>query len=350
MSLVVTSAPRNDESGFGYYRRLASDNGFTSWRDLTDTAGVDRNRRQLLMRSDDVAQNLGLEPMWAEQAKHKEVHCRSWGPLRRSHNDAVCPECLSESLHLRHIWEHAYVTTCPQHHIQLVDRCNACGAGLTHERIHIGLCSCGHNLTSLPRLPATRAQHWLSMLIASNRQRSGEMEPILHDVDIAALAKMIQILCLHADPAQPKLLRTATAPRSISEAIKFLAPLEGLLDDWPSGFKKHVAQRIAGGRKDARTLNTLLGDWYIRLRKLAIGTALEPFIQVVIDVAAERTDCVLGLDSASELAESTSGYMRCSEAAKAIGISRSSLIDSILKNECVHRTRRTGTRGQVYEL
>jgi hypothetical protein len=37
MSLVVTSAPRNDEAGFGYYRRLASDNGFTSWRDLTDT-------------------------------------------------------------------------------------------------------------------------------------------------------------------------------------------------------------------------------------------------------------------------------------------------------------------------
>jgi len=350
MSLVVTSAPRNDEAGFGYYRRLASDNGFTSWRDLTNTAGVARNRRQLLMRTDDVAQNLGLETMWAEQAKQKEVHCRSWGPLCRSHNDAVCPECLAESLHLRHSWEHAYVTSCPQHHVQLVDRCNVCGAGLTHERIHIGLCSCGHDLTSLPRLPATRAQQWLSTLIASNRQQSGEMEPILHGVDVGVLAKLIQILCLHADPAQPKLLRFAPAPRSISEAIKFLAPLEVLLDDWPSGFKKHVEQRISVGRKDARTLNTLLGDWYVRLRKLAIGTALEPFVQVVIDVAVEKTDCVLGLDSASTMAEDATGYMRSSEAAKAIGVSRSHLHDSILANECEHRTRRIGTRGQVYEV
>ena len=350
MSLVITSAPRKEEAGFGYYRRLASDNGFSNWRDLTETAGVDRNRRQLLMRTDEVAQNLGLETMWVEHAREQEILCRRWGGLYRSPTEAVCSECLAESPHIRHSWEHAYSTACAQHHVQLVDRCNACGTSLSRERLHIGWCSCGHDLTTLPRVPATRAQLWLSKLIANNGSHSGLMAPTLRCVDIGILAKFVQVLCLHGDPTQPKLQRIAPSPKSVSEAIQLLAPLEVLLDDWPTGFKQHVAQRIAVGRKDARTLNTLLGDWYIRLRKISLGTALEQFVQVIIDVAAEKTDCVLGLDSAKTMAESTTGYIRSSEAAKAIGVSRSSLLDSILKNECSHRTRRTGTRGLVYEV
>jgi hypothetical protein len=180
--------------------------------------------------------------------------------------------------------------------------------------------------------------------------QSGNMVPILDGIDLGLLTKVIQILCLHADPMQPKLQGIVPAPKTIPEAIQFLAPLEVLLTEWPTGFKQHVERRIAAGRKNARTLNTLLGDWYIRLRKLAADTELEQFIQIVIDVAAQKTDCVLGLDSAKVLAESTTGHMRSSEAAKAIGVSRSSLLDSILKNECSHRTRRTGTRGQVYEV
>jgi len=350
MSLVVTSAPRNEEAGFGYYRRLASDNGFSSWRDLTDTAGVDRNRRQLLMRTDEVARNLGLESTWAEHARKQEILCRSWGALYRSHTDAVCPDCLAESPHIRHSWEHAYSIACPQHQVQLVDRCNSCGIGLSWERLHIGLCSCGQDLVNLPRVPATHVQLWLSKLISSNGQHSGNMAPNLHDTDLATLTRVIQILCQHADPTQPKLQGTVPAPKSILEAIRFLSPLEDLLAEWPTGFKQHVEQRIAVGRKNARTLNTLLGDWYIRLRKLVADTALEQFVQIVIDVAAQKTDCVLGLDSAKTMAESTTGYMRSSDAAKAIGVSRSCLLDSILENKCSHRTRRTGTRGQVYEV
>lgn len=349
MTLVAPSAPRKEESGFGYLRRLASDNGL-SLRDLTETAGVGRNRQQLIMRTDEVAKNLGLELTWVENAKQKEVLCRSWRALYRSQTDAVCSICLAESPHLRHSWEHAYSTACPRHQMQLVDRCNACGIGLSRERLHIESCSCGHDLRNLPRVPATRAQLWLSTLIFNDGFQIGNMTPILHGVDINVLAKVVQILCLHADPIQPKLQGIAPAPKSVSEAIQFLAPLDVLLAEWPAGFRQHVAQRIAIGRNNARTLNTLLGDWYIRLRKLAVGTALEQLVQVIIEVAAEKTDCVLGLDSAKTMAESTTGYVRSSEAAKAIGVSRSRLQDSILASECAHRIKRTGTRGQVYEV
>ncbi|ANJ70980.1 TniQ family protein [Ralstonia insidiosa] len=350
MSLVLANAPRNDESGMGYYRRLAADNALFSWRDLASTAGVERNRRALLTRTEDVARNLGLEPAWTEFARHQENLCRGWGRLHRAQSDAVCPACMAESPYLRSCWEHTYVTACPQHRILLVDQCNACGKHLSPERLYIGLCSCGHDLSSLPRVPATRAQQWLSTLIASDGQQSGSIKPLVHGMDINVLMKVIRTLCQYPDPTRSGLPRNAALPKFVTEAVEYLSPLEDLLADWPIGFQTHVEQRIAAGRKDARTLNTLLGDWYISLRKLCQGTTLEPLLQIIIDVAARKSDCVLGLDSAKAMAEDATGYMRASDAAKAIGVSVSRLHDSIAAGECEHRARRTGTRGQLFEI
>ncbi|CAJ2753499.1 Uncharacterised protein [Burkholderia pseudomallei] len=350
MSLVLTYAPRDDESGMGYYRRLAADNALFSWRDLANTAGVERNRRALLTRTDDVARNLGLEPAWTQVIRQQEDLCRDWGRLHRVQSDAVCPACLAESPYLRHHWEHVYVTACPQHRIVLVDQCNACGAHLSPERLYIGLCSCGHDLSSLPRVPATRAQQWLSTLIGSNGKQSGSMKPALHGMDINMLVKVLSTLCQHVEPTRPRLPRSAALPKFVTEAVEFLSPLEALLADWPTGFRNHVEQRIAAGRKDARTLNSLLGDWYISLRKLCQGTTLEALLQIIVDVAARKSDCVLGLDSVKAMAEDATGYVRAPDAAKAIGVSVSRLHDAIVAGECEHRARRTGTRGQLFEI
>ena len=350
MSLVLTYAPKDDESGMGYYRRLAANNALLNWRDLASTAGVERNRRALLTRTDDVARNLGLDAAWTEFARQQENRCQDWGRLHRAQSDAVCPACLAESPYLRHHWEHTYVTACSQHRILLVDQCNACGRHLSHERLYIGLCSCGHDLGSLPRVAATRAQQWLSTLIASNGQQSGSVKPPLHGVDINLLVKVIRTLCQFTDPTRCGLPRGAASPKLVNEVVEFLSPLEALLADWPTGFRNHVEQRIAAGRKDARTLNTLLGDWYISLRKLCQGTTLDPLLQIIIDVAARTSDCVLGLDSAKEMAEDATGYMRAPAVAKAIGVSVSRLHDAIDAGECEHRVRRTGTRGQLFEI
>lgn len=350
MSLIITYAPRDDESGIGYYRRLAADNAFFSWRHLTDTAGVDRSRSALLMSVGEVASNLGLETIWAESAREKEDHCRGWGRLHRTQSDAVCPACLAESPHLRHSWEHAYVTACIQHTLQLVDQCEACGENLSPERLYIGLCSCGHDLSSLAQVPASPAQLWLSALIATNGRQPNKIEPVFKSLDINVLVKVIQTLCLQPDPKRPALPRRVAIPKSVAEAADFLAPLEALLADWPTGFETHVKDRIAAGRKDARTLNTLLGSWYIGLRKLCKGTALESLVEVVIEVAAANSDCVLGLDSVKAMAEDVTGYMRAPDVAKALGVSVSRLHDSIHAGECEYRTRRMGTRGQLFEI
>ncbi|MCD5329366.1 TniQ family protein [Chromobacterium piscinae] len=350
MSLVVTYGPREDESGLGYYRRLAAANVLSGWRELAGLAGVQRSRSALLGHADFVAGQLGLENEWAHFASQQDAGCRSWGRLHRTQADAVCPACLAEDAYLRHDWEHAYVTACSYHRIRLVDQCDDCGELLSPHRDHIDRCECGHDLQMLPRVASTRAQHWLSTLIASGGKHAGSVEPGLRGVDLIMLGQVVGTLCLSADLARPTFHRSAALPKSITEAVDFLAPLDTLLADWPTGFQAHVERRIAAGKQDARTLNTLLGPWYIGLRKLCQGTALEPFLQVIIEVAAERFDGILGLDSAKTMAEDVTDYLRAPDAAKAIGVSISRLHKAIQTGECGYRTRRMGTRGLVYEL
>jgi hypothetical protein len=351
MSLIVTYPPHQDESGLGYYRRLAADNMLSDWRELADLAGGAHSRSALLQSDASVvADLLGLEPAWTHAASLQEARARVWGGLQRLQGDAVCPMCLAQSGHLRHAWEHAYVTVCPHHRIRLVDRCDACGEWLSPHRSHVGRCECGHDLRDLPRVPSSAAQHWLSALIGSDGRTSGGIAPTVKGVDIPALGSLVRTLCCFADPTQPALRRRATAPRSVAEAVELLAPLEPLLADWPTGFEAHVAQRIAAGKPEARTLNTLLGPWYIELRKRCQDTALEPFLQVVIDVAAVQFNGILGLDSAKAMAQDATEHMRASDAAKAIGVSASHLLECLPTGVCAYRTRRLGTRGMVFEI
>lgn len=350
MSLIVTYGPHEDESGLGYYRRLAADNMLSGWRELARYSDVAPSPGALLEQAEHVAAQLGLEPGWALAAREHESVRRSWGSLSRNKADAVCPCCIAESAYLRHHWSHAYVTACPEHRIQLVDHCDACGEPLSPNREHIDRCSCGRDLRELPRQPATQSQRWLSTLIASGGKQSGRIEPELRKVSVSGLAQLAATLCLSSDASRPTARRSAAYPQSVSAAVAFLMPLETLLADWPQGFRSHVEQRIAAGKPEARTLNTLLGPWYIALRKNCQGTALEPFLQVVIDVAADKFDGLLGLDSAKTLAEEATDYVRAPDAARAIGISESKLHKAFEAGECAYRTRRTGTRGRVYEI
>lgn len=350
MTLVVTFPPYDDESGFGYYRRLTSQNALYSWRELASLANVQPTRSALLANGDFVATQLGLESKWARAAGSQEATSRAWGRLHRVSSDSVCPACIADEPYMRLSWEHTYVTVCPRHRIRLVDRCDGCGELLSPNRSHVDRCECGQALELLPRVPSTAAQHWLSSLIASAGKQTGGVAPQLRGVNVAALAQIVATLCLFVDPMSPPAGRGASRPRSVDEAVQLLAPLDGLLADWPVAFKSHVQARIAVGNTDARTLNTLLGHWYASLRKHCAGTPLEPFLKAVIEVAAVHFDGVLGLDAAQSLVQDATEFVRSAEAAKTLGVSTSRLHKAIHDGLCKHRTRRFGTRGQVYEV
>ncbi|MCA8082100.1 TniQ family protein [Burkholderia cepacia] len=350
MSLIRTFSPSDDESGFGYYRRLAAGNALWGWRELARLANVARSRSALLAHPDNIAAELGLDEQWSHFASRQEQQCRGWRGLRRSQSDAVCPACLADEVYLRCYWEHAYVTACPVHRTLLIDRCQTCGDHFSPNRERIEQCVCGHDLRTLVTVASTASQHWLSTLIASDGRLSGSVPPKLRHGRVDPLCALVRILCLHADPSTPPPRRSAASPKSVSQAIELLAPLERLLADWPAGFEKHVAERIAAGNAKARTLNTLLGQWYVSMKKVCEGNALEPFLHIVIEVAAEKFDGVLGLDVAKKIAADVTEYVRLPDAAKTIGVSRDRLLKAANAGECKYRTRRLGTRGLVYEI
>lgn len=350
MTLIVTSPPHEDESGFGYYRRLAADNHFWSWRDVASVAGVARTRSAFFVSPDHLAGALGIEQAWSRFAALQEQASRAWRGLRRGQTDAVCPRCLEEAAYLRNHWEHAFSVACHRHHVRLLDRCDACSQPLSVHRPRIDQCPCGNDLCRMQTTPCTDAQQWLSSLIATGGQTTRGIEPTLRRVDVKALTVLVRTLCLFADPVAPPPRRNSVSPGSIAEAVELLLPLEALLKDWPNGFEAHVAERIAVGRKDARTLNNLLGQWYAHLKRACQGKALAPFLEAVIRVAARDFDGALGLDMAGEVVTRVTEHYRASEAAAALGVGRDLLVKAVKRGEVRHRTSRFGTRGLVYEV
>jgi hypothetical protein len=350
MTLMRTDAPREDESGFGYYRRLSANNALWSWRELAALANVARTRAALLGSPDHVAVQLGLDAKWTQAAARQEELSRSWRGLRRVHGDAVCPHCLADESYVRLHWEHAFVTACPVHRVRLIDRCGACGQALSANRERIEQCACGHDLRTTPTVACSDAQQWLCALIASGGHSTGGIAPRLGVVEVGMLCDLVRTLCLLANPQAAPPRRNSVSPKSVAEAVELLAVLEDLLADWPRGFEGHVALRIAAGPAGARTLNRLLGQWYGHVKRAGQTKGLRPFLEAVVRVAARDFDGALGLDTAEAVATRVTGYLRVAEAAKAAGVGRDQLLGAVKAGLVKHRTRRFGTRGLVYEV
>lgn len=350
MELITTFAPHADESALGYYRRLASDNALSSWKELARLCEVSTAKSALFARHEHVATGLGLEVDWSKQASKHDDTARGWRGLRRASSDAVCPHCLSESVYLRMGWEHAYMVACPHHEVLLCDACSACGLRLTSNRERIEYCPCGHDLRSNSSSRATDAQLWLAALIQSGGASSAKWIPLVEGINIDLVSMLVRALCLYFDPGVLPRRQNTAPPKTVKESLEFLQPLEKLLADWPLGFENHVSERIAAGPPDARTLNMLLGPWYAQLRAFAGNEPLEPFLAAIGRVATAEFDGILGLDEATATITKNSDVVLLTQAAKRIGVSRDTLLTQMKSGNLVHRTKLFGTRGLAYEI
>lgn len=351
MNLVATFPPHPDESGLGYYRRLASENLMWGWRELAGAANKHATRESLLSRPEHVSEILGLEPKWTQRAYEQDLQVRTWRMFRRYFKfDAVCPCCIRETGYLRQSWGHSYATCCPEHNVRLIDRCDSCGEQLSVDRDRIEYCTCGHDLQEAATSTPTQAELWLSTLIASNGTSSGRSLPKIRGADIYTLCLQVRDWCLMIEPNIPPSSRSAGIVRTVADAVVLLAPLDALLGDWPANFRAHVSERIAVGRPGARTLNKLLGEWYIQLRKRCQGTALEPFLVATLEVAAKEFDGVLGNDPSVYATAEKIEYLSTSAAAQLIGVTRGHLGNAVLRGDIPSRIVLLGTRGKAYEV
>lgn len=348
MELTVTFPPLSDEAPLGYYRRLACNNALWNWKELAQMAGVSPTRTGLLAQPDYLASALQLDSAWTQSLAEREATARTWRSHHRFGHDAVCPQCLMSSVHLRSVWEHCYAVACHHHGRQLVDQCPACGDYLSHSRERIELCQCGHDLRFVQTPSATPAQLWLASLLSTAGAHSGGIEPRIAGAQMSDVTQLVRVLCQQFDATAPGPRQRAAAPSSIQGAVSFLRPLDALLSDWPYSFETHVAERIAAGSPQARTLNALLGRWYQQLKTVTTSGPLQVFLKVVIEVAARDFNGIVDHLVAAEVG--LDSYLPVAEAAKQLGIGRDSLVQHLKEGKANYRTRRLGARGLCFEM
>lgn len=348
--LLKTFAPLNDESGLGFYRRLSAANGLNGWKELAKLSEVSGARSGLFNRPEHVARMLGVDSAACQMASAREELALGWRGLRRAGFDAFCPHCLKESLHIRLGWDHAYMVACPTHKTLLVDRCGDCGQRLSDQRELIDTCDCGNNLMTCETTPATAPQLWVATVIASRGAESGGWLPALAHVHLDLFSLLVRNLCQLFDPALTVTRQNAAAPKTITEAVEFLRPLENLLHDWPRGFEAHVRDRIAFGAPNCRTLNTRLGKWYLKLKEVGLEGALNPFLEVVHQIAANEYAGVLALDHVVGYEGRTASHFMLPEAAAHIGVHRATLVKAVAAGEVKSITRPYANQGVAREI
>lgn len=349
VELTYLIEPKADESPLGYYRRLSAANALTGWKELALMAEVSPSRTGLLGAPDHIASMLGMPRDWTDQLAHQEQELRALRSLHRSSRDAVCPHCLERDMYLRASWEHAYVTACTRHRVRLVDRCSACDAPLDLQRGHIAQCSCGQELVHMPCEPASEAELWLSGLLAGAGSTDGrDIAPDVVGAAPQAVAELVRTLCQRADTVGAPPRRNAASPKSVSEAVEFLTPLQSLLSQWPQAYEAHVRSRMAAGSEQARTLKALLGRWYQQLREVAADGPLHVFLVPVQRIAAVEFDGVVGREDVDNWEDLR--YVRLSDAAQHGQITVPTLRRAIAAGQVEYRTRRLGTKGSVYEV
>lgn len=349
MELTYLFEPKADESPLGYYRRLSAANALMGWKELALMAEVSPSRTGMLGAPEHIATMLGMSREWTDHLAQQEQGLRTLRSLHRSGRDAVCPQCLAEDMYLRVGWEHAYATACTQHRTRLVDRCSACDEPLDLQREQIGQCSCGQDILRLPCEQASEAELWLSGLLGGGGATdAASIAPDVAGADPEAVAQLVRTLCQYADTAGAPPRRNAATPKSVSEAVEFLAPLQSLLAQWPQAYEAHVRSRLAEGSEQARTLKALLGRWYQQLRKVAADGPLHVFLAPVQRIAVAEFDGVIGREEVDHWEDLR--YVRLSDAAHHGQMTVPTLRRAIAAGQVEHRTRRFGTKGVVYEV
>jgi hypothetical protein len=142
--------------------------------------------------------------------------------------------------------------------------------------------------------------------------------------------------------------RNLAAPKSVAEAVEFLAPLEMLLPSWPTMFEAHVVRRIEAGNRTARTLNAALGNWYVLLKRYSVNADERPFLGVVLDVASRHFPGLIGLDAAGLRGMGSAKPLSAGAAAKRLGVSRDAVVAAIESGAVKAATRHFGERRVMF--
>lgn len=349
MSLLSTLKINSDESGSGFYRRVAQSNCFTSVKEMTDAVGWVGGQKTLFSSPQAVSAQFGLDTPCATLASAHFKQATVLGSFYRRSTDAICPACMAESAYLRKNWDHGLVTACVMHKCRLIDSCPKCSSPLSKTRQRIDACECGFELKHSELQPATKTELWTSSLVCGGNASVPGYLPVKKSVPADTVAKLVRVLATGADSTAPFMMRsTASGFTGVSQAREFIEQMAPILSNWPDGFRKHVEDRIEFAAPDARTINKLLGPWYQTLNKLSKDTAFTVLVEQVIEVVSEKTSCVVAPRGSS--IDGSATVVTTAAAAKQLGVGQDCLLNAIKDQKCSATGKKFGTRGVVYEI
>lgn len=149
----------NGESGQSYALRMAEENGLSglpplkTWLDKSRFACLDAVDAPLLHRWFGADENM-LEFALGNTAtgRRDAAYVYAGQTLGRSYflnrtYPRVCPECISSNGFCPMDWDMSLVVACPKHQRVLMDRCDYCRRVLSWNRLRIGTCGCGMELS-----------------------------------------------------------------------------------------------------------------------------------------------------------------------------------------------------------
>lgn len=162
--LPLWVVPAKDEPAHGILLRLAERNGIQNTRLLSHMTRLQVSQLRSGKGTDRLAQILRCEP---DAFMHSTFvyETRGFASVRGERLNFIsdldqtkrraCPRCIAESAYHRFWWDLSFVTTCPEHAVNLVDVCS-CGETLSWKDVSIRKC-CQCHVGSVSDVPASSA-------------------------------------------------------------------------------------------------------------------------------------------------------------------------------------------------
>lgn len=306
--LLITRKPYPDESFMGYILRLTEKNAYESLSWIFQIASLNyEESRQGCMLAFGTSENLarlanlaGISPTELSRLTYRCVPASDGLPLHyffgqpvsqgliRSSRPKICPDCLSESLYCRRVWEFSAVTACPAHRCLLIDECPKCKRRISWSRKNVTTCSCKFDWRESPALPVVERELRLIRHIYQLCGLSvvGDAQPKL-PVPISKLSLNDLLLGLFFVAGQQRGLSAATSRHLVAAGKsknfhKLLTEAYSVFDNWPVNYFGFLDQRRVQERKVTRTYQRMksalygeFGSFYSGLHNVLLGSPFD---------------------------------------------------------------------------
>lgn len=245
--LPLRPRPVHDESPAGYMARLSERLGTDSpralWAAIVSRYGAGPNVLQKCLGLSDIEWQ-HLKGPWLRHCK--EVDLLPLGLSRADFTLEVmrwCPQCLSESMHLRFQWSIKLVCWCDVHRVRLLDACPGCGSVQRLERSCLSSCACGYQLARGSAEPGSNSLAYVQGCLNDSLQRG------LSDAGFGLSAngwiELLRIAEQITDAQRARATGQVAGLDRVEKSARQSEALGQLLCDWPHGFHSLLAQHQA---------------------------------------------------------------------------------------------------------